>query len=228
MKAYIAHYEPLKERKEKLLELLSGQRFDYDLITTEPSDIFYSFYFEEPKFWDFKNSFLNYEGQIPFRKLTKADISLLYKHFLILEKVAYGPEDYALVLEDDVLFDESFSEVCLQNLQNTPEDWDFIFIGNGCNLRIDADLVTPQQVAYLKPPPSTKCTDSFFIKRNAAQLIVKTFLPYVLPVDFEFNYQLFLHKMKAYWWEPPLVFQGSQTGVYSSYSGFNTQPSEKI
>jgi len=45
MKAYIAHYEPLKERKEKLLELLSGQRFDYDLITTEPSDIFYSFYF---------------------------------------------------------------------------------------------------------------------------------------------------------------------------------------
>ena len=103
-----------------------------------------------------------------------------------------------------------------QNIERTPEDWDYIFIGSGCNLRINPKLVLPEKVAYKKEHPATKCTDSYCITFSAAKRVLSTILPFTLPIDFELNYQLERHDMNVYWWEPPIVVQGSQCGLYDS------------
>ena len=54
------------------------------------------------------------------------------------------------------------------------------------------------------------------IKKDAAKKVLATFDQWNLPADWEFNYQLKAHDLKVYWWEPPVVAQGSQCGVYDT------------
>jgi len=35
-------------------------------------------------------------------------------------------------------------------------------------------------------------------------------------IDFELNYQMCSHQMNVYWWEPPIVKQGSQCGLFKT------------
>jgi GR25 family glycosyltransferase involved in LPS biosynthesis len=65
-------------------------------------------------------------------------------------------------------------------------------------------------------PPRSRCSDSYFISRQAAKVISEAVQPFSMPIDWELGYQLHLHRMKVYWWEPPLVRQGSETGLYRS------------
>ena len=46
--------------------------------------------------------------------------------------------------------------------------------------------------------------------------VLDTIIPFTFPIDFELNYQLSLHDMNVYWWEPPIVQQGSQCGLHRS------------
>ena len=122
----------------------------------------------------------------------------------------------ALVLEDDAVFDKSFVNEFNMNLYRTPKDWDFIFIGSGCDLRVENRKIQEGKVAYLRDHPASKCTDSYVISIDSARKVLDTINPFSFPIDFELNYQMALHNMNVYWWEPPLVRQGSQCGLYKS------------
>ena len=41
-------------------------------------------------------------------------------------------------------------------------------------------------------------------------------VPFVVTIDWELNYHLKRHDFVVYWLEPPLVSQGSDTGVHAS------------
>jgi GR25 family glycosyltransferase involved in LPS biosynthesis len=132
------------------------------------------------------------------------------------QDIATGTAESCLILEDDVVFAENFTEQFNKSLKNTPEDWDMICIGSGCNLRISSDRLIPGQIAYKKQHPASKCTDSYIITKKAAEKICKTIVPFNFPIDWELNYQLWHHNMNVYWWEPPVTKQGSQCGLYGS------------
>lgn len=224
MKTYIAHYSPLTERRLHVQKTLDDAGIsNVEWVTEEPTEYFLSFYANSANVWDYRNNLVGYPERIPFRQLSKAEISLLFKHYLIFKKIAASEDQYGLVLEDDAILDESF----LQKLNNSIEElcgvsktpsgaWDFIYIGSGCNLRINPERVTSDKTAYCKSHPASKCTDSFLVTKKAARQILKTIFPYCFPADFELNYQMFVHSMLVYWLEPPLVMQGSQTGLYRS------------
>ena len=89
-------------------------------------------------------------------------------------------------------------------------------MGNCCNLRINKELIKPGQVSYLKDHPATKGADSFLIKTELAKKIVNTMKPFNVISDWEYAYQFFIHNAKVYWWEPPIVSQGSENGLYKS------------
>jgi GR25 family glycosyltransferase involved in LPS biosynthesis len=218
MKTYIAHYEPLKERRKTFSQALAAAHLtECEWITAEPTSNFLSLYTSSPAVWDYRNNLLNYPDDVPFKKLSRAELSLLFKHYLILEQIASSPDRYGLVLEDDAVFDVStFKSTLKHNILATPSCWDFIFIGSGCNLRIHPSELLVGKTAYLKSHPASKCTDSFLVKKTAAQRILTTFFPFAFPADFELNFQMFAHSMAVYWWEPPIVIQGSQSGLYES------------
>lgn len=217
MKSFIAHYSPHEDRRNLLLKSLpSFIKDNMTWIEEEPGDSFLSLFFNSEELWSRRISPFNYGCPVPFCPLSRANISLLYKHYVILNEIANGDEEYSLVLENDVLFSPDFNTAFPAHLASTPADWEVIFIGSGAGLRVPTQHLLPNITAYRKSHPASKCTDSILFKRSAAQKIVSSFFPYVLPIDFELNYQMFIHDLKVYWWEPPLTSQGSQSGLFPS------------
>mgnify|MGYP003110308421 CR=1 FL=1 len=216
-KIYVAHYTPLRERKEKLLKTLQEFNIDVTWIECEPTEKqLGEIYDSNCDLWYKKIFSLDYGGPIPWKELTKSEKSIAYKHIKIWEDIVNNKISTALILEDDLLFSDRFVEVFNFNLLSTPKDWDLIFIGNGCNLRIPKRKVKDGVVAYRKEHPASKCVDSYLINYEAAAIINKNTKPFTLPIDFEINYHMKEADMKVYWWEPPITRQGSQCGLYNS------------
>ena len=115
-----------------------------------------------------------------------------------------------------LLLQNDFIEKLNSLLDETSAEWDLIFIGSGCELRISKDKIEKNKMVYKKEHPATKCTDSYLIKYSAVKKILDTIVPFTLPMDFELNYQLYLNNLNVYWRDPPIVKQGSQTGLYKS------------
>lgn len=212
-KIIVLHYKPLVNRKTLFSAFLKQHDLECSWIDREPkkTDIKKLYKFSEE---DWKNK-TQPENVAP-RKLRDSEISLLFKHYLALKKIVREKINTTLLLEDDVLFTDNFTEIFNKNLESTPEDWDYIFPGSGCDLRVPKAKLEEGKIAYLKNHPATKCTDSIIIKLDAAKKILKTFNSWTLPADWEYNYQLFKHDMNVYWWEPPVFVQGSQSGIYKS------------
>ena len=109
MKTYIAHYSPLTERRLHVQKTLDDAGIsNVEWVTEEPTEYFLSFYANSANVWDYRNNLVGYPERIPFRQLSKAEISLLFKHYLIFKKIAASEDQYGLVLEDDAILDESF------------------------------------------------------------------------------------------------------------------------
>lgn len=213
-KIYIAHYSKLIERKLNLMSQTKAINLDCCWFEMEPTqseiDILYNKNLWKPRILEMKNDF------IQERQLKKSEISLEYKHLKIYEDIIKNNIDSALILEDDVILDNDFINKFNFNLSNTPKDWDVIFIGSGCDLHIPIEQQKPHTVAYKKEHPASKCTDSYIIKKTAVEKILKTLIPFCFPIDFELNYQMYINNLNVYWWEPSIVKQGSQNGLYGS------------
>jgi GR25 family glycosyltransferase involved in LPS biosynthesis len=218
---FVAHCTKLAERKPKVEEALSSLQLSEQTswIETEPYDLddidkYYKF---SGEIWDEKVGSLKYQsGCSDPRHITPQELSLVVKHYRAYELIVDAGYESALVLEDDVVFCKGFVNYFNSFLESTPKDWDMIFIGSGAGLRIPKRLLKPNQNAYLKSHPATKCTDSYIITNKAAKILKDTMLPMTLGADFELNYQLYKNDFKVYWWEPPIVAQGSQIGMYKS------------
>jgi GR25 family glycosyltransferase involved in LPS biosynthesis len=199
----MTHYTPLVERKSRILEHIP---FDMKWIESEPEKQCWT---TDPESW-------NKKAPVPFRQISKGEISLGHKHVEVYKDIVANKHSVTLILEDDVILADDFVALFNRNIEQTPKDWDYIFIGSGCGLRINPNLVIPEKIAYKKDHPATKCTDSYCITFSAAKRVLDTIIPFSLPIDFELNYQLERHDMNVYWWEPPIVIQGSQCGLYDS------------
>ena len=216
-KVYVAHYTPLQKRKEKLLKTLQEFNINATWIECEPTEEqLKQIYDNNYDLWNKKIFNLDYGGPIPWKELSKSEKSIAYKHIKIWKDIEDSNISSALVLEDDLIFDNRFVELFNFNLISTPRDWDLVFIGNGCNLRIPRKSRTDGIIAYAKKHPASKCMDSYLIKRDAAVIINKNINSFTLPIDFELNYHMKEADMKVYWWEPPITNQGSQSGLYNS------------
>ena len=64
--------------------------------------------------------------------------------------------------------------------------------------------------------PASKGGDSYLLRKELAENISETMNTFVTISDWELSYQLKLHNANVYWWEPPLVAQGSELGLYKS------------
>ena len=147
-------------------------------------------------------------------QLNLAEISLTIKFGKVFELLNSQEFDYCMVLEDDVILCDDFVSKFKEYMNNTPSDWDVIYFGSGANLHPKHS--TPEQNAYIKSHPASRCGDSTIFKKKAIQDLTKTWFPFNLISDWELGYQHYLHNHKVYWWEPSLSQQGSELGTYKS------------
>ena len=214
---YVMHYRPLTERLEHLEKMMSANGIPFTLFDMEPDDELDDYFVDDLEVR--KAKFSLFPGNVPSKDVKTSEISLAYKHVKALEHMVSKGHSTALFLEDDAILCNNFSQIANEFVRSTPDDWDMIFPGNGCNLRIHPSLVNQNQVAYRKDHPATKCTDSYFIKISAAKKLLKTIKPFNIAIDWELNYQLKHHDFNVYWFEPFLVQQGSSgagTGIWET------------
>jgi len=148
------------------------------------------------------------------RELNLAELSLTIKHGKVFQKLASEDADMFVIFEDDVILCDDFPKLFHNFLSMTPDDWDVIHFGTGAGLH--APNIVPGKVAYRINHPASKCTDSILIKKSAVKQLADTWFPFHLICDWELGYQHYLHQHNVYWWEPGLVRQGSEYGMFKS------------
>lgn len=221
-KTVIPHYKPLTQRKEMMLRQLSTfrfsnysfyEKFDGDELDAETIKMFcvrkqYDINTVLRKISPWK---IGIETQ---KELSKGEISLCIKYGHIFKEFLESNDPYLMILEDDVILCEDFDIKFQEYLERTPSDWDVIYFGSGGGLK--PSNIVFGKTSYKMNHPASRCTDSIFFKRKTVDDIYKTWFPIHLSADWELGYQHFLHNHVIYWWEPGLVIQGSQCGVYKS------------
>jgi GR25 family glycosyltransferase involved in LPS biosynthesis len=148
------------------------------------------------------------------RLLKKSEISLSIKHLLAWIDICEKNLDYGILLEDDVIIFPGLTYDFNEQLKKTPDDWDLIFFGSGDDHRVPER--TDGRGVYKMTPPRVKCTDSYAVSNKAAKKLRDLMFPVSMPLDFELQYFVMKHDLAVYWFEPPLVMQGSQLGTTPS------------
>jgi GR25 family glycosyltransferase involved in LPS biosynthesis len=218
MKIVVLHYSKLTERKRHIIEQFKKhgiteyefiERFDKDTITDD----------ECP---EFSRDYINNR---------RAELSLHLKHIYVYRLMVREQYDEVLVFEDDVILSNGFIETLALYMTQLPNDYDMLFIGDGCNLHIPQSMQTPNQYIYEKCLHETawggngaaKCTDSYIISNMCAKKIcdhIDTLITAVdtkkinLAADWWLNQVARELMLKVYWAEPTIVTQGSQNGTY--------------
>jgi glycosyl transferase, family 25 len=211
MKIFVLHYSKLVDRKKNILEQFQKHNItDYEFIEKYDKDEITD---DESSLFD-----INYK---------KSTMSLTLKHFYVYKLIAENYEN-ALIFEDDVILCDNFIDKLNNYMSQLTEDYDMLFIGDGCNLHIEEHRLTPNKYIYEKClyPTSwggdggTRCCDSFIITKKCA----KTICEYIynltnkinLPIDWLLNVVARDNNFKIYWAEPTIITQGSQNGLYKT------------
>lgn len=220
----ILHCKKLTDRKQNILDQMnkfefSNYSFFEDFDANELTDYFVKCHYisglDDLSAWTKK---VNLWGPAALgyhpKKCNPAEISLTIKFGKVFQYLSKIDADTFIVFEDDVLLCENFDKHFYHYLSQTPSDWDAIYFGSGANLK--PSDVNANQIAYLKPHPASRCADSIVLKKKTVQDLASTWFPFNLISDWELGYQHYAHGHKVYWWEPPLVLQGSEHGVFRS------------
>lgn len=226
IKTIVLHCKALKERKQNVVSQLEKFQFsDYKFYeefdgTELTQEIIDQHHITKHNDWDTylkKISFYNpaiINGLLTRREMNLAEISLTIKHGKVFQYLAQQDGDAFIIFEDDVFLCDDFDVKFNDYLSRTPNDWEVIHFGSGAGLR--APNCTSDKIAYRMGHPATRCTDSILIKKSAVEQLSRTWFPFHLICDYELNYQHYFHDHKVYWWEPSLVRQGSEYGMFKS------------
>lgn len=212
MKVFVIHYKKLVERKVRLIELFKQHNItDYEFVEIDRDDVLQGGY----DISMFKEGYHSYQ------------IAIALSHFHAYQQIR-DHHDWALILEDDVIFSPDFNDKLALYRSQLPDDYDMMFIGNGCNLHVEAHKLIDKQYVYKKPvhpmgwgnAGATRCTDSYIMTKKCAQKVceyIRT-LPYKveIPVDWWLNVASTDCDLKVYWAEPTIVSQGTQAGLYQT------------
>jgi len=222
IKTIVLHYKPLKERKANMINQLDRfgfsdysfyEEFDGNELTQEIIDqhcvrkhMDWNTVAHKISLWN-----IGIETQ---RELNPAELSLTIKHGKVFQQLSEQEGDVFIIFEDDVILCNDFDKHFNEYLSRTPDDWDVIHFGSGAGLK--APNTTPDKIAYRINHPASRCTDSILLKKSALKDLAKTWFPFHLICDYELGYQHYLHNHNVYWWEPGLVKQGSEHGIFKS------------
>ena len=200
MKVFVVHYDKLVKRKENMINQLNKFNYEYEFISNYGQDK------------------LTLNDKKKFRNLTNGEISVSLHHIECFKKIAESPKDYALILEDDAILHPKFNSILEFYKKQLPENWDMLFIGDGCNMHIDKNLLITEKNIYENK--TTRCLDSYLISKKCCKTILeKLNLPnytILVPVDHWLNCVILKNNFNVFWAEPTIATQGSEKGAYKS------------
>lgn len=219
MKVFVLHYAKLTDRKRDIIQQFERhgitdyefiEKFDKDTITDDECPEFSRDYITK----------------------RRTELSIHLKHIYAYRLIVRENYDQVLIFEDDVILSDGFMPLLKLYMTQLPNDYDMLFIGDGCNLHIPISMQTLNKYIYEKclhetawgGNGGTRCLDSYLIRHSCAKKICDyindTYKTAVdsnkidLPADWWLNEVARELAFKVYWAEPTIVTQGSQNGMY--------------
>ena len=123
------------------------------------------------------------------RHVMKGEIGCYHSHLAVWNKISNGTDDFALVLEDDVVFHSNFI-AALDYAAAHQDKWDFLKLNK---IRAKQPIVQWADGewtinAYIGPATGF---GAYLIKRSLAQRLVARLLPIRRPIDHEMDRSFF-------------------------------------
>lgn len=141
---------------------VDGKNIDYDNL---PNNLFTN---------DAINTATNKNNGL-YTVMTKGAIGCALSHKLIYEKILYGNDDYALILEDDIWFANNFTTKLLAIIMDMPK-FDVLFIGYHHTRNNDKK--------YMKVDTEIYGLFGYIINKKAAKKFIELF-PLTYQIDSE-------------------------------------------
>ena len=132
-------------------------------------------------------------------------------HINALEKIASSYID-GLILEDDLIFNDKFTDNLKKCLDNLPTEWDMVFLSEGCDIHPPDITVDKTLYKY----DSTRCASCYLVSNKAAKKIINTIIPIKVAIDHQYNIEIKRHNLNVYLLEPTIAYEGSKFNVYKS------------
>ena len=135
--------------------------------------------------------------------------------------------DQALILEDDAILCDNFLNKFNDYVKQVPADYDMVFIGDGCGLHIEKNLIKADKYIYKKclyptvwgGEGATRCTDSYIISKKCAKILCEYISNLKYKIDTNIDWWLNIaardNNLNVYWAEPTIVTQGSECGLFA-------------
>ena len=201
MITYIIHVSDDYERKEHMNSQLEGKDLDVEFILEgdkkDLSEEVLSAYFTG------------------WRKNVSNSTSCVYKHILAYEKIVENNDDYALILEDDIVFYRGFSEYLQKFINEIKTDG----LHNYIVSLEDSMLVYVKRSErihnkYLYPKDRGRYAGAYLIDYAAANNILQLIKneKCSIPMDWYHDECAKNEVLNIYWSQPTIAVQNSHTG----------------
>jgi hypothetical protein len=150
------------------------------------------------------------------RRLSQGELSVIYKHYYAISRIAQGEEYFGLIAEDDILKKSSSAEIFQQTIGELIEaNGDYIDLAGGCELRPSNPGHSCISNIY---PPSTRTNACYIISKRLAKTFAENFFPVVCPIDWHLLYLMTASDLRTcYWANEECFIHGSESGAYSSW-----------
>lgn len=146
--------------------------------------------------------------------LRRAEISVYLKQEAVYRDMVARAVDVALVLEDDAILEEDFSQRFGEYLHHLPADFDLVFFGESCGARLPAT-----DNAYFARSPWCRSASGYLITGCCAQILCEHLRRIDAPIDIKLGLLIGAQGLNCYWSEPPLVGNGSERGIFEHSLG---------
>jgi hypothetical protein len=210
MRVFIVHYKKLIDRKTHMLEQLKNNNItDYEFIEIDRDEL------------------CNQNTSMFQENYSNSQIAISLSHFYAYRQIC-DKYDNGLIFEDDVVLSDNFADIFNKYITQLPDDYDMLFIGDGCNLHIESHRLIPNKNIYEKCLYPTswggdgagRCVDSYLVNKKCAiklcEYIDNLSYKINLPIDWWLNIAARDNIFKVYWAEPTIVTQGTQNGLFQS------------
>jgi len=145
----------------------------------------------------------------PPYKISQPVLGCSLSHYVIWRIAQYLPDDYFLIVEDDVQLCEGFKEKLIDVITRLPEDWQFVFIGHCC-MGNNFVSVRGNIVASTFAP---LCTHAYLVKKSALQHLIDTNEMMYAPIDIQLQKRS-LTSISHYSIVPPLAIQNGEASTF--------------
>lgn len=197
-KIYVVHCKKLVARREYLQPILRDLGLEALWIDShDPGEI--------PR-----RHLLGFQWGAPM--LTVPEISVYLKHLEVFRSIVGSEEAVGFVIEDDAEFPADFPASLARHRAALPAPFDLVFFGASCGLGESSGEGRPLFVRRSR----TRSMSGYLISASTCRRLLTELddQPIREPIDRAVDRIIRAHGLDAWWSEPPLLLNGSETGRF--------------